>query len=321
MADECRHRSSIGSGGYAGGMSVREPACFAPRHWPALLALGILWLLARVPYRLLLGIGTLLGRLIVLAPGRRAAVARRNLELCFPELEPAARERLLRAHLGDLGRMLVEFALAWMGSERALDRVPVTIVGLEHLEAARAAGRGVLLVGAHMSHLELAGRLLTRVVPVAGMYREHADPCFEAGIRRARSRYAEAMYTRHELKAAIRHLRRGGVLWYAPDQDYRRGEHVFVPFFGVPAASITATHHLAKLTGAWVIGFQHRRLPAGGYRIELHAPLADFPSADPVLDTARVNGLLELMVRAAPEQYLWVHRRFKRRPPGSAPVY
>ncbi|MBN8727758.1 MAG: LpxL/LpxP family Kdo(2)-lipid IV(A) lauroyl/palmitoleoyl acyltransferase [Xanthomonadales bacterium] len=296
-------------------------ALVAPRHWPAWLGLGCIWLLARLPYRALLGIGGAAGWLAVrLLPARRR-VAAVNLELCFPELTTAQRADLLQASLADSGRMLVEFALAWMGSPRAIARIPLEIEGMQHLEAARAAGRGVLLVGAHFSHLELCARLVSRRIPIAGMYREHEDAAFEWAIKRARLRYADAMFTKNEIRQSVRYLKRGGMLWYAPDQDMRGKDSVFAPFFGVAASTITATHHLARLSGAAVVPFFHRRLAGGGYAIRLEPALSDFPGADVEADTARVNGVIERMVREAPGQYLWLHKRFKTQPPGMAPPY
>lgn len=292
-----------------------------PASWPAWVGLAVLRLLAMLPYAWLLRLGPLLGAAAWPLAGRRRRIAARNIAWCLPELSPADQADLLSRQGRDMGMMLLEFALAWFGSERAIDRVPVQFEGLEQLQQLIASGRGVILVGGHFSHLELAGRLLARRVPLAGMYREHGDPVFEQAVLRARLVYAAAMFRRDELRPTIRYLKAGGVLWYAPDQDYRRGEHVFVPWFGVPAATLTATHQLARLSGAAVMGFFHERLPAGGYRIRFAAPLADFPSADVADDTARVNRLLEQMVRAAPSQYLWVHARFKRRPDGSASPY
>ncbi|NCT69136.1 MAG: LpxL/LpxP family Kdo(2)-lipid IV(A) lauroyl/palmitoleoyl acyltransferase [Rhodanobacteraceae bacterium] len=296
-------------------------ALLAPRHWPAWLGLGLAWLLARLPYTWLYRCGRGLGMLAArLMPARRR-VAARNLELCFPQLDARERAALLEANLRDSGLMLVEFALAWLGTARAVGRIPVRFDGLHHLAAARAAGRGVLLVGAHFSHLEMCARLVSQRIAIAGMYREHDDAAFEWAIKRARLRYADAMFTKDELRASVRYLRAGGTLWYAPDQDMRGKDAVFAPFFGVPAATITATHHLARLSGAAVIPFFHRRLDGGGYAIRLEAPLADFPSADAAADTARVNACIERMVREAPSQYLWMHKRFKTRPPGEADVY
>ena len=217
--------------------------------------------------------------------------------------------------------MLAEFALAWMGSQRAIERIPVAFEGLEHLEVARRDGAGVLLVGAHFSHLELCARLVSQRIRIAGMYREHADAAFEWAIKRARLLYADAMFAKHEIRQSVRYLKGGGTIWYAPDQDMRGKDAVFAPFFGVPASTITATHHLARLSGARVIAFFHRRTAAGGYAIRLEAPLEGFPGSDVVADTARVNAAIERMVREAPAQYLWLHKRFKTRPPGMPPLY
>lgn len=298
-----------------------RPALLAPRHWPAWIGLGLIRLAALLPYGWLLRIGRGFGWIAARGLRDRREVAARNLELCFPDLDPAARTTMLEENLRDSGLMLVEFALAWMGSERAIERIPLRIEGLHHLEAARARGRGVLLVGAHFSHLELCARLVSQRMRIAGMYREHEDAAFEWAIKRARLAYADAMFTKDELRQSVRWLKHGGTIWYAPDQDMRGKDAVFAPFFGVPAATITATHHLARLSGALVIAFFHRRLEGGGYEIRLEAPLQDFPSADVVADTARVNACIERMVRAAPTQYLWMHKRFKTRPPGEADVY
>jgi KDO2-lipid IV(A) lauroyltransferase len=296
-------------------------ALLAPRHWPAWLGVGVIWLVAKLPYPALLALGRGVGRLAMLIRNERRRVAARNIALCYPALDAAQQRRLLDAHMRDLGVMLVEFALGWMGSDRALDRLPVHIDGLEHLAAARAQGKGVLLVGGHFSHLELCARLVSRRIRIAGMYRRMDSAVFEWVVLRARLHYAEAMFDKDDLRGTVKYLRAGGTLWYAPDQDMRSKDSVFVPFFGVPAATITATHHLARLSGAAVVPFFHHRLPGGGYALRLEAPLADFPSADITADTARVNIAIERMVREAPEQYLWVHKRFKSRPAGEPPVY
>lgn len=294
----------------------------APRHWPAWLGLGATWLLGRLPYRAALGIGGALGAVLARWPGERGAVALRNLELCFPQLDARSRRRLRDDNLRDAGRMLAEFAIGWMASDRAVARIPLRIEGLEHLRALADEGRGALLVGGHFSHLELCARLLSSRFPIAGMYREMDSAVFERAVLAARLHYARAMFTKNDLRGTVRFLKSGGALWYAPDQDMRGKDHVFAPFFGMPAATITATHHFARLSGAAVLPFAHRRLErGGGYVIEIGAPLADFPGADVTADTARVNAEIERMVRAAPAQYLWTHKRFKTRPPGAPPVY
>ena len=284
--------------------------------------MGVLKLIARLPRRVLMAVGRGLGVLIQHFPSRRRHVAEVNIALCFPELSKAEQAALVDAHLRDIGLMMVEFALGWMGTDRAIARTPVTLEGIEHLETARALGKGVLLVGGHFSHLELCARLVSRHIRIAGMYRRMDSAVFEWAVLRARLGYAGAMFDKDDIRGTVKYLRSGGTLWYAPDQDMRSKDNVFAPFFGVPAATITATHHLARLSGALVVPFFHRRLPDGsGYALRLGAPLRDFPSADPAFDTARVNTSIEQMVREAPEQYLWVHKRFKTRPPGSPDVY
>jgi KDO2-lipid IV(A) lauroyltransferase len=294
----------------------------APLQWPAWLGVAAIWAIAHLPRPLLMGLGRLLGALVQRVPSPRRHIAEANIALCFPELSKAEQAALVNAHLRDIGLMMMEFALGWMGSERAIARVPITIEGLEHLEAARAQGKGVLLVGGHFSHLELCARLVSQRIRISGMYRKMDSRVFEWAVLRARLDYAEAMFDKDDIRGTVKHLRNGGTLWYAPDQDMRSKDNAFVPFFGVPAATITATHHLARMSGAVVIPFHHRRLAGNaGYALRLDAPLEHFPSADTLDDTARVNVCIEAMVRAAPEQYLWVHKRFKTRPEGYPPIY
>ena len=286
---------------------------FAPRHWPVWLGVGLCMALARLPWHVQRSLGAAVGWLALrLLPDRREA-ARTNLALCLPELDAGAREALLRANFRDVGIGLFEFARAWWGSITPM-QAHVQVEGLEHLAAARAGGRGVIIVSGHFVTLELAARLMCEHAPLAGMYRPHATGPMEWAVRRGRLRYAQAMFTREELRPALRHLKDGGLLWFAPDQDTRRGDSVYVPFFGRSAYSLTSTHQLARLSGAAVLGFAHVRLPDGSYRLRLTPALEHFPSKDPVADTARVIACIEAMVRDAPDQYLWIHRRFRRQP-------
>jgi KDO2-lipid IV(A) lauroyltransferase len=293
----------------------------APRHWSAWLGIGVVRALAWLPPRWLLDLGGAFGTTIAPLLRSRERVIRRNLEACFPELDAGAREDLRRESNRELGRMLGEFALGWFGSDAKLARLDVQVDGLEHLAAARAQGRGVLLVGGHFSHLELCARLISRQIRIAGMYRKMESAVFEYAILQARLRYADTMFDKYALRATVKYLKQGGTIWYAPDQDLRGKDSVFAPFFGIPASTLTATHHLARLSGAAVMPFFHRRTPTGGYALRLEAPLADFPSMDVTADTARVNAAIERMVREAPEQYLWAHKRFKTRPNGAPPLY
>ncbi len=275
-------------------------------------------LLARVPWPLQRAMGRALGDALRLVLAQRRRIAARNLELCFPEEDATERARLLRAHFAALGIGVFEFARAWWGSVGPLRR-GIEVEGLEHIQAAREGGRGVIVVSGHFTTLEVCGRLMCDYVPLAGMYRPHAQPAMEWAVRRGRARYAAVMFPKQDVRGAVRHLKRGGLLWYAPDQDPSRGDAVFVPFFGQPAHSLTSTHALARMSGAAVLLFQHARRADGSYALRLSPMLADFPSTDATADTARVMAGIETMARAAPEQYLWIHRRFKRTPDGQSP--
>ncbi|HVJ39094.1 MAG TPA: LpxL/LpxP family Kdo(2)-lipid IV(A) lauroyl/palmitoleoyl acyltransferase [Stenotrophomonas sp.] len=291
-----------------------RPSLLKPAHWPMYLALVVMVLAGRLPWLLQRALGRGVGWVAFHCAGTRRRAAEVNLRLCFPEQDEAWRARLLRDSFDALGVGLFEFARAWWGSIDTI-RPRVQIEGLEHLRALQAEGRGVLLVSGHFMTLEMCGRLLCDYVPLAGMYRRHRNPVFEWAVKRGRLRYAKAMFANEDLRATVKHLKKGGLLWYAPDQDMRGKDTVFVPFFGHPASTITATHQLSRLTGCAVVPYFHRR-EGGNYILRVGAPLPGIPSQDVIADTAQVNAAIEDMVREAPDQYLWIHRRFKRQPDG-----
>jgi Kdo2-lipid IVA lauroyltransferase/acyltransferase len=291
----------------------------APRHWAVWLGIAVMALFGNLPGALGRPLGRMIGRLFKVLGRARVRVARRNLELCFPELDSRSRERLLHQSFLSIGEGSYEFARAWWGRARGL-RVD-HVEGLEVLEALRQQGRGVLLLSGHFLTLEICGRLLCDHIRLAGFYRRHEQPPLEWAVKRGRARYAAAMFAREELRAAVKYVKQGGVLWYAPDQDIRGKDSVFAPFFGITANSFAATHHLARLTGAAVVPFFHHRDGRGGYSLRIGTPLENFPTADVVADTAAVNALIEQMVREAPSEYLWIHKRFKTRPEGEPRIY
>ncbi|MGO1070070.1 LpxL/LpxP family Kdo(2)-lipid IV(A) lauroyl/palmitoleoyl acyltransferase [Lysobacter sp. CA199] len=296
-----------------------RPSLLSPRLWPMWLALAGMCFGARLPWGLQRLLGGWIGAFALRAASQRRRAARINLKLCFPEKSEAEREVLLRESFRDLGIGFFEFARAWWGEVTPMRRT-VRIEGVELLDEMRAAGRGVLMISGHFMTLEMCGRLMCDQLPLAGMYRKHRNPVMEWAVKRGRLRYARAMFTNEEIRPAMRHLKQGGFLWYAPDQDMRGKDTVFAPFFGVPAATITATHQFARLSGCAVVPFFHRREGAD-YILRIGAPLTEFPSDDATTDSARVNAQIESMVREAPTQYLWIHRRFKRRPPGLVSPY
>jgi len=283
----------------------------APWYWPAWAGIALLRLLALLPYPWLIGVGGFLGAVLRLAAPRFVRVARRNLELCFPELDAEARARLLDRHFQSLGIALLEVPLAWWSSPRRLARL-TRVEGREHLEAARAEGRGVILLTAHFTTMELAGRVLASVTPVGFLYRPTSNAVLAYALRRFRTAYGGHPIPRDDIRAFIGALRNRECVWYAPDQSYRKKGAEMVRLFGIPAATNTLTSRLARMTGAPVLPYFLQRLPGTqGYRAVIHPPLGDFPSDDAVADTERFNHMIEAQVRLVPEQYLWIHRRFK----------
>ncbi len=252
---------------------------------------------------------------------RRAAIVRRNLELCFPDADEAERQRIARDHFRHLAEAVGEIAVAWHHPGR-LDESFGEVRGLEHIETARAGGRGVMLITGHVTCLELGARLLGERVMARAIYRPLRNAALEREQNRGRSRYAAAMIPRNDLRAMIRHLRAGGVLWYAPDQDLGPERSRFAPFFGVPTATATGLLELARLGRAGVVPmFPAKHPDTGRVRVTLEAPFAAFPSGDPEADLAHFNAFLERHVREQPAQYWWLHRRFKTAPPGTPDRY
>ncbi|MGB5544340.1 MAG: LpxL/LpxP family Kdo(2)-lipid IV(A) lauroyl/palmitoleoyl acyltransferase [Gammaproteobacteria bacterium] len=283
----------------------------APRFWGIWAALALLRLIVMLPYRLQAPVGRAIGRGAMLLARRRRRIAARNIALCFPEWQDQQRELLLRRHFESLGMTLIEMGLCWWASDERL-RPLVEIEGLEHLRAALEHGKGVIMLTGHFTTLDLGGRFLTMQAPVTAMYRPNENPLFNEIMRRGRERSAQRAIPKQDIRGMVRALRENHAIWYAPDQSHRRGHSALVPFFSIPAPSNTATSALAKMSGARVVPFLSMRLPDDrGYRFVIEPALSGFPGDDAEADTLRINQWLERRVRLAPEQYLWIHRRFK----------
>lgn len=289
---------------------------------PAILKNSLAWigigagkLVAALPWFFYAPLASGLSLLMRLLMRKRGHIARTNIQLCFPELSSEQQHKLWRASFDSLAFSVFEFARGWWGKLRSQE-ADMPIDGLQHLVAAQQSGRGVLLVSAHLMTLEYCSKILCERVPVAGMYRPFDSEALEWSVFDGRLRHAQNMFPRDELRSLLRFLKAGGTLWFAPDQETRRGESVHVPFFNQSALSLTSTHQLAKLSKATVLPFFHERLPNGGYHLEIGPALENFPSDDATADTARIMQIFEQMIRRCPEQYLWVHARFKRQPGG-----
>jgi len=286
-----------------------------PRYWPVWLALAGMRLLAFCPYRMQLAAGRLLGRFAGLVLRKRRHVAAVNLSLCFPDLDTAGRETLLRRHFESLGMTLIEHGLGWWASAETVERL-VEVRGAEHLQQAMAGGRGVVLVAGHFASLEITGRAFSAIFPfVAALYRRSRNPFVDEILKRLRHKSVPLLIPKQNMRGMVRALRQGIPVWYAPDQSYRGEMSALLPFCGVPAMTNTALSDIVRLGRAAVVPIVPRRLADGqGYVLEIFPALDDFPGESAEADALRVNALIEAQIREIPEQYYWVHRRFKDRP-------
>lgn len=292
---------------------AREAGFWHPRYWGIWTLLWILRVLVTLPLpwlrRLGEGLGAVFGRLA----RRRRRIAEKNLELCFPEQTPEQRRDLLHAYFRSAGAGLMEAAFSWYAPESRL-RDGYHLEGREHLLAALDEGKGVLLLSAHFMNLELVGRFLLLEHPIALMYRPNENPLVEAQFQRHRGGGAVRAIRRDDVRGALRVLRDQHALWYAPDQRMGGKNSVVVPFFGIPAQTSSATHRIARRSGARVVPFFGYREASGHYRLVIQPALDHFPTENLLADTQRINEVIESLVRQAPEQYLWAHRRFRGRP-------
>ena len=267
------------------------------------------------------GLGSLLGRGFYRFSTSRRKITLRNLEICFPELNEVERVAMAKKVFRNVGVGSLELMIPWLNPKRSLaDRF--TVEGKEHLDAAVAKGRGVILLGAHFAVMDVVSEVLCQQGPIDVMYRFNKNPVWEWLQVSGRARYFDGVIEREDMRQILRRLRKGRVIWYAPDQDYGPDHSVFAKFFGVYAASITATSRMARLNDCPVLALRMTRdYDNRRWSIVFQPVLEGFPSGDDQLDAEAINRVVEDMIKVDPTQYLWMHKRFKTRPEGEASLY
>lgn len=276
-----------------------------------------MWLLHWLPLPWLAGCGRLFGRLFYRFGHARRHIALTNLGLCFPALSETEKSALARRHFEAFGRSFLERGLLWWASPARIRRI-VRLEGLAHIPQ----DRPVILLAPHFVGLDMGWTRLTLERNLVSMYANQKNPVFNAALYRGRLRFgASELLSRQEgTRRAIKALKAGAPFYYLPDLDYGRQDAIFVPFFGVPAATITGLSRLARMTGAVVLPVV-TRMQDEGYEVDIGPAWSDFPGESIEADTRRMNAFIETAVQAMPEQYFWLHRRFKTRPPGEMRPY
>jgi len=290
-------------------------------------ALGLLYMLQLLPFAMLTATGRGLGRLLFKLAGSRRRIALRNLQLCFPDMPLAQREAIVREHFQWLARSLLERALLWYGQPERIKRLIHIEGDIDLAEREfQTTGRPTMWLCPHFVGLDVAGAaiLLCQKRPGASIYQTQSDPVIDAAMRRGRLRLGDAeIFPRSDsVKPLLRAVKQGRGFFNLPDMDFGMQDAAFVPFFGVPAATLLAPSRLARMLNMVVQPVIAELLPgAQGYRVHFLPPLEGFPTADAEADTRRMNAYIESEILKRMPQYLWVHKRFKTRPPGEPGFY
>lgn len=306
---------------------MTSPSCFRksflhPRYWLTWFGLGVLFLLVQLPYPVLYRLGNWLGRTSMRFLKRRVSITRRNLELCFPNLDEAQIERRILSNFESLGMGLLETGMAWFWSDARVKRW-FDVSGLNHLKMAQQNKKGVLVIGVHFMSLELGGRAMGICQSMMAMYRPHNNKAMEFVQTWGRMRSNKAMLDRKDLRGMVHALKKGEAVWFAPDQDYGPRGSVFAPLFAVDQAATTSgTYMLARLAKPALVTVVLVRKDKGkGYDLVIQPALQDYPIDDEMAAAAYMNRVVEKEIMRAPDQYLWLHRRFKTRPTGAPSLY
>lgn len=299
----------------------RNSGIFRPRYWPTWLTLGLLRLIAILPYPIQYLIGHIIGLLIWLLPIPKKRITRINIKHCFPELSHKQQKKLYFKNCLSMGMSIIEIAMSWWSSDRKLKKI-IRLEGLENLKHALNNGNGVILLSAHFTTLEICGRLLSLHTPFHVMYRDQKNAAFDHIMTKSRTRNFKKAIHRNDIKGLLKSLKDNMPVWYAPDQHFGGSNNIVVPFFNNPAPTNPATSRISKISCAKVLPFFQERLPGlKGYRLVIFPALENYPTDNIEQDTALINLELEKLIRIQPEQYLWAHRRFKGQPGEHKTIY
>ncbi len=293
---------------------------FEPSVWPTWCLVGLAWCIARLPLTWIEKLGGVVGRLMQRFAASRRVITETNIARCFPELDTPAQQAMVRRVFEQVSIGALELMVPWLAPHRDLS-ARFTLEGVEHLHAAHRQGRGVILVGGHFAVMDAISQPLSELGIIDVMYRFNKNPVWEWLQVQGRRRYFEGVIEREDTRQTLRRLKQGRVIWYAADQDYGKKHSVFAPFFGINAATIVATQRFARLNNSPVLLMRQTRHPGMTWTITFSPIVGDFPSGDDLADATRMNRLLEAEIRLYPDQYLWLHKRFKTRPEGEPPFY
>jgi KDO2-lipid IV(A) lauroyltransferase len=280
------------------------------------LGVFILWLLHFLPFRLLVWTGNGLGSLFHALSKERRLVATVNLRLCFPEMSDVQRARLVRDHFRVFGRSIIERCILWWSSAAYINSL-IHVEGKEHFDAAK--GKPVIMLTPHFVGMDAAGQWIAQRADSVSMYANQKNRYLTELLVKKRTRFGkQQLFSRQQgLRGILKCMRAGMPFFYLPDQDQGVKDGAFIPFFGVPAATMTSVPRIARMAGAKVVPCITRLLPgSAGYVLSFYPAWENYPSGDDIADTRRMNEFIEQRVREMPEQYFWLHKRFKTRPPG-----
>jgi len=293
-----------------------------PRYWLVWLGMLLLWLISLLPMPVTAYLGGGLGAILYRVAGRRLHISRTNLELCFTELDSDQIDALMKSHFRALGQATLTIGINMFASLRRLKGL-VTMRDRQYFDQAIADGKPVILLAPHFIAMEIAGLVLSSERPTFSMYQTIRNPLVDFLVRRGRSRFGGIMVERKaDMRKVVKMMRVGSPFYYLPDQDPGSAEKVFAPFFGIQTAVTPGFSRFARISKAVVIPCFTKMLPRGrGYEVIFLPPFENFPTKDPVEDARRMNEAIEQGIREMPEQYFWVHRRFKSRPEGEESLY